>query len=190
MVGAPAALAAARVGYDCPESVTNSSAQFTRPRARPMGGIKRSFTKEVTMAPKAAPMTTATARSTTLPRIRNALNSLSMTVPSPSPWPPARGPSARSTWRQQDTTICPRAAMPARLRPTFWRRIIAHPEEGPVTSETRNKPQVAIMNAVHDLPVLVARDQGFFRDEGLELEFVTTPGMAQAATTHTVKFDS
>ncbi|MEA2983340.1 MAG: NitT/TauT family transport system substrate-binding protein [Alphaproteobacteria bacterium] len=50
--------------------------------------------------------------------------------------------------------------------------------------------QVAIMNAVHDLPVLVARDRGFFKDEGLELEFVTTPGMAQVTTSHLVKFDS
>jgi NitT/TauT family transport system substrate-binding protein len=46
------------------------------------------------------------------------------------------------------------------------------------------------MNAVHDLPVLVARDEGFFKDEGLELEFVTTPGMAQVSTSHFVKFDS
>jgi NitT/TauT family transport system substrate-binding protein len=46
------------------------------------------------------------------------------------------------------------------------------------------------MNAVHDLPVLVARDEGYFRDEGLELEFVTTPGMAQVTTSHFVKFDS
>ncbi len=53
-----------------------------------------------------------------------------------------------------------------------------------------NKPQVAVMNAVHDLPVLVARDQGFFKDEGLDLDFVTTPGMAQVTTTHLVKFDS
>jgi NitT/TauT family transport system substrate-binding protein len=53
-----------------------------------------------------------------------------------------------------------------------------------------NKPQVAIMNAVHDLPVLVARDEGFFKDEGLDIEFVTTPGMAQFSTSHTVKFDS
>ncbi|MEA3028434.1 MAG: NitT/TauT family transport system substrate-binding protein [Alphaproteobacteria bacterium] len=52
------------------------------------------------------------------------------------------------------------------------------------------KTQVAIMNAVHDLPVLVARDRGFFKDEGLELEFVTTPGMAQVTTSHLVKFDS
>src|SRR5678816_1349547 len=56
--------------------------------------------------------------------------------------------------------------------------------------ETKAKPQIAIMNAVHDLPVLVARDKGFFRDEGLDLEFVTTPGMAQVTTSHTVKFDS
>jgi len=53
-----------------------------------------------------------------------------------------------------------------------------------------NKPQVAVMNAVHDLPVLVARDKGFFKDEGLDLDFVTTPGMAQVTTTHLVKFDS
>jgi NitT/TauT family transport system substrate-binding protein len=46
------------------------------------------------------------------------------------------------------------------------------------------------MNAVHDLPVLVARDEGFFKDEGLNIEFVTTPGMAQITTSHTVEFDS
>ena len=59
-----------------------------------------------------------------------------------------------------------------------------------MTAEVRTKPQVAIMNAVHDLPVLVARDKGFFKDEGLDIEFVTTPGMAQVTTSHTVKFDS
>ncbi len=57
-------------------------------------------------------------------------------------------------------------------------------------SEVAKKPQVAIMNAVHDLPVLVARDKGFFKDEGLDIEFVTTPGMAQVTTLHSVKFDS
>ena len=55
---------------------------------------------------------------------------------------------------------------------------------------TAKRPQVAIMNAVHDLPVLVARDEGFFRDEGLDIDFVTTPGMAQVTTSHFVKFDS
>jgi len=46
------------------------------------------------------------------------------------------------------------------------------------------------MNAVHDLPVLVARDNGFFKDEGLDIEFVTTPGMAQVTTSHSLRFDS
>src|SRR5919206_4481763 len=59
-----------------------------------------------------------------------------------------------------------------------------------MTAEVKTKPQVAIMNAVHDLPVLVARDKGFFKDEGLDLQFVTTPGMAQVTTSHSVKFDS
>jgi NitT/TauT family transport system substrate-binding protein len=56
--------------------------------------------------------------------------------------------------------------------------------------ETSIKPKLAIMNAVHDLPVLVARDKGYFKDEGLDIEFVTTPGMAQITTSHSVKFDS
>jgi NitT/TauT family transport system substrate-binding protein len=59
-----------------------------------------------------------------------------------------------------------------------------------MTVATKAKPQVAVMNAVHDLPVLVARDEGYFKDEGLDLEFVTTPGMAQVTTSHFVKFDS
>jgi NitT/TauT family transport system substrate-binding protein len=56
--------------------------------------------------------------------------------------------------------------------------------------QSPKKTQVAIMNAVHDLPVLVARDKGFFKDEGLDIEFVTTHGMAQVTTSHVVKFDS
>ena len=46
------------------------------------------------------------------------------------------------------------------------------------------------VGTVHDLSVLVARDKGYFKDEGLDLEFVTTPGMAQITTSHIVKFDS
>jgi hypothetical protein len=34
-----------------------------------------------------------------------------------------------------------------------------------MTVEAKAKPQVAVMNAVHDLPVLVARDEGYFKDE-------------------------
>jgi NitT/TauT family transport system substrate-binding protein len=58
------------------------------------------------------------------------------------------------------------------------------------TVAAKTKPRLAIMNAVHDLPVLVARDKGFFKDEGLDIEFVTTPGMAQVTTSHSVKFDT
>src|ERR1700756_4828479 len=58
------------------------------------------------------------------------------------------------------------------------------------TQETPAKPKLAIMNAVHDLPVLVSRDKGFFKDEGMDIDFVTTPGMAQVTTSHSVKFDS
>jgi NitT/TauT family transport system substrate-binding protein len=66
-------------------------------------------------------------------------------------------------------------------------------EEDPMSAvqeATKRKTKVAIMNAVHDLPVLVARDNGYFKDEGLDIEFVTTPGMAQVTTSHTVKFDT
>src|SRR5262245_6787040 len=41
----------------------------------PIGGIRMSFTSESTILPNAAPMTTATARSSTLPRVMNSLNS-------------------------------------------------------------------------------------------------------------------
>jgi NitT/TauT family transport system substrate-binding protein len=59
-----------------------------------------------------------------------------------------------------------------------------------VVDTLKRTHKVAIMNAVHDLPVLVARDEGFFRDEGLDIEFVTTPGMAQVTTSHAVRFDT
>src|SRR5262245_35999161 len=56
----------------------NRSLKSTPPRSRPIGGIRISLTSEVTMVPKAAPMITPTARSTTLPRMMNVLNSFSM----------------------------------------------------------------------------------------------------------------
>jgi len=59
-----------------------------------------------------------------------------------------------------------------------------------IQEAVKRRHKVAIMNAVHDLPVLAARDLGFFKDEGLDIEFVTTPGMEQVTTSHTVKFDS
>ena len=45
------------------------------PMTRPIGGMTMSLTSELTIAPNAAPMTSPTARSTTLPRMANSLNS-------------------------------------------------------------------------------------------------------------------
>src|SRR4029079_788704 len=58
------------------------------------------------------------------------------------------------------------------------------------SSRISRRPQVAIMNAVHDLPVLAARDLGYFKDEGLDIDFITTPGMAQVTTKPFVKFET
>src|SRR5262245_3627471 len=46
------------------------------------------------------------------------------------------------------------------------------------------KVKASMMNAIHDLPLLVARDEGFFRDQGLEVEIVTTPGSGQRDSDH------
>ncbi len=46
-----------------------------------MGGMMTSFTREVTMVPKAAPMIRPTAMSTTLPRMANSRNSFNMIPP-------------------------------------------------------------------------------------------------------------
>jgi len=41
-----------------------------------------------------------------------------------------------------------------------------------------------MMNAIHDLPLLVARDEGFFRDEGLDVNILKTPGTGQRDSDH------
>jgi NitT/TauT family transport system substrate-binding protein len=46
------------------------------------------------------------------------------------------------------------------------------------------KVNVSMMNAVHDLPLLVARDEGFFRDEGLDVTILKTPGTGQHGSDH------
>ena len=47
------------------------------------------------------------------------------------------------------------------------------------TQADLKKVRVSMMNAVHDLAVLVSRDEGLFREQGLDVEIVTTPGTAQ-----------
>ncbi|TMH39378.1 MAG: hypothetical protein E6H54_21160 [Betaproteobacteria bacterium] len=46
------------------------------------------------------------------------------------------------------------------------------------------KVKASMMNAIHDLPLLVARDEGYFRDEGLDVEIITTPGSGQRDSDH------
>ena len=50
--------------------------KFTPPPIRPTMGMMMSFTSEFTMAVKAPPTATPTARSTTEPRLMNSINSL------------------------------------------------------------------------------------------------------------------
>jgi NitT/TauT family transport system substrate-binding protein len=46
------------------------------------------------------------------------------------------------------------------------------------------KVKVSMMNAIHDLPLLVARDEGFFADQGLDVEIIKTPGSGQRSSDH------
>lgn len=46
------------------------------------------------------------------------------------------------------------------------------------------KVKASMMNAIHDLPLLVARDAGFFRDQGLDVEIIRTPGSGQRNSDH------
>lgn len=47
------------------------------------------------------------------------------------------------------------------------------------TETNLKKVKVSAMNAVHDLAVLVARDEGLFQKEGLDVEILNTPGTSQ-----------
>jgi NitT/TauT family transport system substrate-binding protein len=46
------------------------------------------------------------------------------------------------------------------------------------------KVTVSMMNAIHDLPLLVAKDEGFFKDEGLDVTILKTPGTGQHGSDH------
>jgi hypothetical protein len=47
------------------------------------------------------------------------------------------------------------------------------------TQTELKKVRVSMMNAIHDLAVIVARDEGLFQEEGLDVDIVNTPGTAQ-----------
>src|SRR5256886_7977509 len=46
------------------------------------------------------------------------------------------------------------------------------------------KVRVWMRSAIDDLPLLVARDEGFFRDEGLDVDILKTPGSGQRDSDH------
>src|SRR5437588_11472836 len=68
-----------------PFTVTLKAEKSGLPTIAAISGVRMLVTKEVTTAPKAAPMTTATARSITLPRITNWRNPLNIRTP-PGGW--------------------------------------------------------------------------------------------------------
>ena len=47
------------------------------------------------------------------------------------------------------------------------------------TETELKKVRISAMNAVHDLAVLVARDEGLFQKEGLDVEILNTPGTSR-----------
>jgi NitT/TauT family transport system substrate-binding protein len=51
-------------------------------------------------------------------------------------------------------------------------------------SASLKKVKASMMNAIHDLPLLVARDEGFFRDQGLDVDVIRTPGSGQRDSDH------
>src|SRR3977135_401177 len=51
-------------------------------------------------------------------------------------------------------------------------------------TKSLKKVRVSMMNAIHDLPLLVARDEGFFKDEGLDVDIIKTPGSGQRDSDH------
>src|SRR5690606_33826514 len=134
--------------------VITQSLKSTPPIISPIGGMITLSTKAVTMLPNAAPMTTPTARSTTLPRIANSLNSEAMLIlwtPDRWDWPGESKdrlpvPGSRQ-WRQDNAVqrqqiVQPRAAAVARLqRGNARRRAHEHQVAGAQAVEPRELVQ-------------------------------------------------
>src|SRR5262245_56638210 len=80
----------------------------------------------------------------------------------------------------------PSSAQPARRKLTnpFVTSIMRSPPRRRGMAANLKKVKASMMNAIHDLPLLVARDEGFFRDQGLEVEILRTPGSGQRDSDH------
>src|SRR3977135_1245058 len=51
-------------------------------------------------------------------------------------------------------------------------------------TKSLKKVRVSMRNPTHRLPLLVARDEGFFKDEGLDVDIIKTPGSGQRDSDH------
>ena len=80
-MAAPAACASCNELKCCPLKFIYKLEKSTLPTNLPTIGIMISFTSEVTIFPKAPPITTPIAKSTTLPFIANSLNSFHIFFP-------------------------------------------------------------------------------------------------------------
>src|SRR5579859_6084743 len=86
-------------------AVKNRALKSCLPKIAAINGVSRSLTSAVTTAVNAVPMTTATARSTTLPRKMNSLNPLStshLRRPPASDSPPMAEMLGRRADRRED----------------------------------------------------------------------------------------
>src|SRR5581483_8050610 len=127
-----------------PLTVKNQAEKSGRPPKAPISGVIRSLTAAWTTAPNAAPITTATARSTTLPRNRNFWNPPIVSLPMAEAYrgpadpaiahPPAAGRSG--SMRVEDRSREPHRERPrapgwARRRaPRVARRVGSRPAQG------------------------------------------------------------
>src|SRR5919108_5755025 len=75
-------------------------------------------------------------------------------------------------------------ALVRRLEACVQFEVCCHDDSLPSRRAGMKKVKASMMNAIHDLPLLVARDEGFFRDEGLDVEILKTPGSGQRDSDH------
>src|SRR5215813_308699 len=95
-----------------PLIVTLKAEKSGLPTIAAISGVRMLVTKDETTAPKAAPMTTATARSITLPRIMNCRNPLNISPPVCYPSPREKLRGLATPWRM----MIPQSVAPVRQR--------------------------------------------------------------------------
>src|SRR5205807_4623944 len=94
-------------------------------------------------------------------------------------------PSSSRSWpsRSTSTPCSRRGRSPSNSSDTILRS--TDPGGSAMTTATAlKKVNVSMMNAIHDLPLLVARDEGYFTDEGLDVNILKTPGTGQRDSDH------